>query len=606
MMDTVTEERLISPVEPLSTTALPMSPMDIIFSNKSTVTKVDPDGVHTEGWKYTCHQSLLFVYTHVNGFREECRLIPIQCTRDFEYGSFSDEFLMYALESDITKKFVGKTLEMGDPEIHAVNTLMNMDPSNRCKVIQARIIIDLDDPADVMTLMPLMDGDLDDDLFDSMMDEATPDNRKMYISTIMASIDEQLKCLNSAGLIYTDIKPENTFFSYDHKSHALKVQLGDLGSCGRPDSEDFITTLPCFQGNRPLVGLSDWSGHTPDDHEMALQCQKEIFGALLIYLFMRFIKQDKNIAWWSNLFTQRLAQRNVTLIEQYHALIVNEMPDLAKYISRTDVVGKYHDEIKLDFEPAHIAIHGELAYVAHSNEGYVTVMNMRDKTEVDKWYTYTAGGPSGVVVHEGLVYFSFSDCVEVFELNGDFHRSFFNYGNRFWQLNSPSAIAISNDNSIYVCDTGNDRVQVFGLDGLHKRSIGSYGSEPGQFRSPVALAVDTECVYVYDRENDRVQVFGLNGTYQRMWVLEGTGADEFKWTRSIGTDVSIQGKLLYLVDVSKDRVQVYEKDTGTFVRTFGSTGRGEGQFFCPVGVAFTDDNKMCVTDSQNKRIQIFL
>ena len=60
-----------------------------------------------------------------------------------------------------------------------------------------------------------------------------------------------------------------------------------------------------------------------------------------------------------------------------------------------------------------------------------------------------------------------------------------------------------------------------------------------------------------------MQVFGLDGTFQRTWGSRGAGEGEF----NNPADVVVQGELLYVSDSINHCVQVFEKATGTFVRS---------------------------------------
>ena len=67
----------------------------------------------------------------------------------------------------------------------------------------------------------------------------------------------------------------------------------------------------------------------------------------------------------------------------------------------------------------------------------------------------------------------------------------------------------------------------------------------------------------------------------------------------------MQGELVYVSDFKNHRVQVFEKETGTFVRSWGSEGAGPGQFRTPWGVAFSDEGQLWVCDYNNQRVQVF-
>src|SRR5262245_34305391 len=65
------------------------------------------------------------------------------------------------------------------------------------------------------------------------------------------------------------------------------------------------------------------------------------------------------------------------------------------------------------------------------------------------------------------------------------------------------------------------------------------------------------------------------------WGVFGTGEGQFSSPHGIASD---GGELLYVVDTYNDRVQVRQRD-GRFIRSFGSRGTGQGQYFVPIAVA---------------------
>ena len=67
--------------------------------------------------------------------------------------------------------------------------------------------------------------------------------------------------------------------------------------------------------------------------------------------------------------------------------------------------------------------------------------------------------------------------------------------------------------NFYVAEYGeNDRIQVFSPEGKWLREWGGHGYEPGEFLRPRALAIDeNDQLYVADSCNHRIQVFDTQG-----------------------------------------------------------------------------------------------
>lgn len=91
-------------------------------------------------------------------------------------------------------------------------------------------------------------------------------------------------------------------------------------------------------------------------------------------------------------------------------------------------------------------------------------------------------------------------------------------------FNGPTDVAWDTAGNIFVADGhGNARIAKFDKNGSYIKSWGSKGKEPGQFDTPHALAVDAQgSVYVADRDNNRIQVFDNNGTFKAQYTNIGS------------------------------------------------------------------------------------
>ena len=129
----------------------------------------------------------------------------------------------------------------------------------------------------------------------------------------------------------------------------------------------------------------------------------------------------------------------------------------------------------------------------------------------------------------------------------------------------PYGIAVDDDQYVYVADAGRHQIVRFNLAGKVVRSWGQLGQAQGQFYSPFAVAV--------------------------------------------GPSGSSTQRQVFVADTFNNRVQVFT-DGGTFLRTFGSEGSGNDQFFGPQGIAYLPASvggvpQICVADTRNKRVSCF-
>jgi uncharacterized protein (TIGR03663 family) len=184
------------------------------------------------------------------------------------------------------------------------------------------------------------------------------------------------------------------------------------------------------------------------------------------------------------------------------------------------------------------------------------------------------------------------------------------------QLERPSGITIGPNGFVYVADTGNHRVQKFTADGQFVAAWGRHSTleteiggvqgfnEPGD----VAIAPDGS-VYVADTWNHRIHQLDGTGNLVNAWGTSaqydpGDGAvGEAAFYGPRGIAVGPDGRI-YVTDTGNKRVQVFGPD-GRFVFQWGGGGVLEGYLDEPVGIALGSDGAVYVADTWNQRVQVF-
>lgn len=167
----------------------------------------------------------------------------------------------------------------------------------------------------------------------------------------------------------------------------------------------------------------------------------------------------------------------------------------------------------------------------------------------------------------------------------------------------PTDVVVDRAGNFYVGDYGdNDRVQVFSPEGKWLRQWGGHGYAPGQFLKPRALAIDDQDrIYVADSCNHRIQVFDTQGKLLKTWGTRGSAPGElsYPYDLAIGPDGA-----LYVCEYGNHRVQKFSLD-GRPLGVWGGPGRGPGELYNPFALAVDHTGAVSVIDSNNHRVQRF-
>ncbi|MHC4556657.1 MAG: 6-bladed beta-propeller [Planctomycetota bacterium] len=163
-------------------------------------------------------------------------------------------------------------------------------------------------------------------------------------------------------------------------------------------------------------------------------------------------------------------------------------------------------------------------------------------------------------------------------------------------LVAPYAIAIDQDNRLFVTDTAGAVVHVFDLK---TRAYKQFADLVGQEKllKPVGLTIVGNWVYVVDSILRKVCVFDIKGEF-----LFSFGSKRF--TRPSGIAYGKNDKTIYVVDTARHTIDAFTRN-GKFIRQFGARGLDPGMFNFPTHLWVDKSGKLYVSDTLNYRIQVF-
>jgi sugar lactone lactonase YvrE len=164
---------------------------------------------------------------------------------------------------------------------------------------------------------------------------------------------------------------------------------------------------------------------------------------------------------------------------------------------------------------------------------------------------------------------------------------------------------------LYVADTPHNRVEIFSFSDsacasnsptafTYVSEFGTKGTGDEQFSQVYGVAVDAVNGWVYAVDGaGRVEKSDLAGNYISQFNAGGTLNEPRQVTVTPNSDVLVMNARDHECDVFND--------AGVLLFTFGSQGKGDGQFTNdPRGISVSADGTLAfVTDSGGKRVEVF-
>ena len=170
-------------------------------------------------------------------------------------------------------------------------------------------------------------------------------------------------------------------------------------------------------------------------------------------------------------------------------------------------------------------------------------------------------------------------------------------GNKFGGLWD---VAIAPTGEVVIVNGGNCHVIVLD-DKLKLLKLIGQGSGNSRLVTPYGVAVTDNVIAVSDCGSHQVKKYSLQGEFLSVIGCRGDKNGQFNCPMGLAFN---NNKLLYVVDGYNYRVQVFQEDD-KFAFAFGNKGNNPGQFQYPVRIAIDPNNNVLVTDHDANCIYVF-
>ncbi|HEX5056405.1 MAG TPA: tetratricopeptide repeat protein [Gammaproteobacteria bacterium] len=198
-------------------------------------------------------------------------------------------------------------------------------------------------------------------------------------------------------------------------------------------------------------------------------------------------------------------------------------------------------------------------------------------------------------------------AISIINLNGKTESGFGEKGNKAGMLKEPLALAYSVNNRLYAADAASAQISVFNRDGIFLYALGQAAPDPkARLKQPSQVGVDyLERVYVLEPgSNATVSIYHDSGE-----IIKRFDAEQLKALLGAKIDITAlavdAAGRLFLADSAAGKILQLDWQSGKVLQSFGSKGKGPGQYQEAVALALSADNRIAVADASLKKIDIY-
>jgi tripartite motif-containing protein 71 len=169
---------------------------------------------------------------------------------------------------------------------------------------------------------------------------------------------------------------------------------------------------------------------------------------------------------------------------------------------------------------------------------------------------------------------------------------------------NPSAVDITQDGRIVICDRDNHRLQIFDLTGKFIKDIGGFGWANDQFDEPRDIWARSGLnIFVADYNNRRVQRFDKDFNFINSFTSNPGNDDRFQFREVLSVVYSPRGDL-FILDHGEKKVVKFNANNKAEV-AFAYYESGAGELVAPVQLDLTSDYRLLISDAANKVVFVF-